>query len=110
MSGGSYDYAFGKIETLAEEIEVRTRARPTRMATLRLAFAAHLHLVAAAAHDIEWVDSGDYGAGDEEESIRKALGPGATDAELDVAIEQVKTTLDALSAAIERAETRRKET
>lgn len=36
----------------------------------RVWFAKLLRAVAKAAHDIEWVDSGDYGPGDEVESIR----------------------------------------
>ena len=48
--------------------------------SLRRVFGAHLKNVATALHDIEWVDSGDYGAGDELEAIKivldelKALG------------------------------------
>ena len=44
MSGGSYDYAYGRIETLADEVEHRTKVHPTAMAPLRLAFVAHLRL------------------------------------------------------------------
>lgn len=66
MSGGSYGYAYGKIEDLANEI------RPT--SPLRKAFKTHLRKVAKACHDIEWVDSGDYGPGDEDEAIRACLG------------------------------------
>ena len=39
----------------------------------REAFAKHLKLVAKALHDIEWVDSADYGPGDENEAIRACL-------------------------------------
>ena len=110
MSGGSYDYAFGRIETLADEVEHRTKAHPTAMGPLRLAFVAHLRLVAAAMHAIEWVDSCDWGPGDEEESIRKALGPGATGAELDVTIDRAREALDALAVALKSAEEKRQET
>lgn len=37
----------------------------------RLWFAGLLKLVAQAMHDIEWVDSGDFGPGDEVESIQE---------------------------------------
>ena len=40
---------------------------------LRLAFKAHLKKVVQALHDIEWVDSGDYGVGDEVEAIEACL-------------------------------------
>jgi len=66
MSGGSYDYAYGRIHDLADAIRLTT--------ALRKAFKKHLHEVADACHAIEWVDSGDCGPGDEDEAIRKALG------------------------------------
>jgi len=69
MSGGSYQYAFYKIEELAAEI------RPG--SALRKAFKAHLVRVAKACHDIEWVDSGDYSHGDEDAAIRACLGESA---------------------------------
>jgi hypothetical protein len=71
MSGGSYQYAYYQIEELAAYI------RPT--SALRKAFKAHLVKIAKACHDIEWVDSGDYGPGDEDDAIRACLGE-ATDA------------------------------
>ena len=61
MSGGSYDYVYSKIY----EIDVRTKTPNLK----RLAFQKLLTLVAAAMHDIEWVDSGDYGEGDEIRAI-----------------------------------------
>lgn len=70
MSGGSYDYAYSKIEDLAEAI------RPTN--PLRKAFKRHLKKVAEACHDIEWVDSCDSGPGDEDAAIRACLGMNAS--------------------------------
>ena len=66
MSGGSYDYTYGKIYQMADDLRVTT--------PLRKAFKAHLRKVAKACHDIEWVDSCDYADGDEEEAIRDCLG------------------------------------
>jgi len=66
MSGGSFDYAFRHVENMADELS-------TQKCGLRKAFAKHLHLVAIAMHDIEWVDSSDYGEGDEIDAIKKAL-------------------------------------
>ena len=66
MSGGSYDYAYARIRELADDI------RPTT--ALRKAFKRHLHEVAKACEDIEWVDSGDCKGGDENEAIRRVLG------------------------------------
>lgn len=63
MSGGSMDYICFKLE--AVEFEENT--------PLRKAFARHIKRVAKALHDIEWVDSGDYGEGDEEPAILACL-------------------------------------
>ncbi|HYF55874.1 MAG TPA: hypothetical protein VEA41_16590 [Salinarimonas sp.] len=96
MSGGSYDYLYHRIDDAADEIEKNTRPhqpdpaarvydRPARrylsaeesaeiLASLegeRLWFAELLRLVGRAMHDIEWVDSGDYGPGDEVFAIRQ---------------------------------------
>lgn len=54
MSGGSYNYAFLKIDDLANEI--RTNNDPKRIAFVDL-----LKKVSDAAHAIEWEDSGDTG-------------------------------------------------
>lgn len=67
MSGGSMDYLYCKVQ----DAEFRADS------PLRRAFRAHLQLVAKALHDIEWVDSCDYGKGDEEEAIRAVLAPHA---------------------------------
>ena len=69
MSGGSYDYLYEKVESMAGQLEGH---KP-----LRRAFAAHLRMVARAMQDIEWVDSCDSSQGDEDESIRACLAPGA---------------------------------
>lgn len=61
MSGGSYDYICHKID----DIEIQG----TRDNKRRLLFQKLLKLVAKAMHDIEWVDSGDCGDGDENKAI-----------------------------------------
>jgi hypothetical protein len=63
MSGGSYDYVCWKIEEFATSL--RNQPRDPR----RASFAKLMMLVAKAAHDIEWVDSCDYGEGDEHKAI-----------------------------------------
>jgi hypothetical protein len=65
MSGGSMGYLYRCLEWQAEFAQDTPE---------RIAFARHLELVAKALHDIEWVDSGDYGPGDENEAIRACLG------------------------------------
>lgn len=94
MSGGSYDYAFRAVRDMAETLESRT-ANP-----LRLAFARHLHLVSQAMHDIEWVDSCDYGKGQEDAAIRAVIAP---DAEVNAALELAETARRKLDDAIHHA-------
>lgn len=76
MSGDSYGYEFQRIYDLADQIR-RFSQDPTPDGVnveLRLKFASHLDLVAEAAHDIEWVDSCDYGPGREDAAIERVLG------------------------------------
>ena len=91
MSGGSMNYLYSKLEYEASFREYTPERR---------AFAKHLKLVAKALHDIEWVDSGDYGPGDEIEAIRACLSAGAT---LESAIEAAHEAHKALRAELERA-------
>src|SRR4051812_45284972 len=66
MSGSSWDYAYKKFEEVAERLAAERDP-------LRVALGRHLKLVARALHDIEWVDSCDYGVGAEAEAIRAVL-------------------------------------
>lgn len=102
MSGGSYDYVYHRIDDLADAIRAsveredasasepprcwdhaakrwmsleESAVRLQRVREARLQFAALLNRVAKAAHDIEWVDSADYGPGDELAAIEAALAP-----------------------------------
>jgi hypothetical protein len=65
MSGGSYDYAYGRVNDFADAMRADTPAR--------IAFRAHLHDVADAMHAIEWVDSADWAPGDEDDAIAKCV-------------------------------------
>lgn len=94
MSGGSYDYAYSKVEDMAERLLDQTRY------PLRVAFGRHLKKVAKAMHDIEWVDSCDYGTGDEVKAINACLSDGA---ELEVAIELAEQTKQDLEKVIQEA-------
>ena len=96
MSGGSYDYADIKIEEFANDI------RPTT--PLRKAFKAHLRKVAKACHDIEWVDSGDCGPGDENEAIRACLGKNGPALVIAEAIKEAARARAELDAAIVEAQ------
>jgi hypothetical protein len=64
MSGGSMNYLYSYLLNNA------TFHTDTPQ---RKAFMEHLKLVAKALHDIEWVDSWDYGPGCEDEAIEACI-------------------------------------
>lgn len=68
MSGGSWDYAYRKVEEVAE----RLLESPLYE---RQEFGRHLMEVANALHEIEWVDSGDRATPVDTEAIMKILNP-----------------------------------
>lgn len=84
------DYLYSRIED----------ARFSTCSIERKAFAAHLKLVAKALHDIEWVDSADFGEGDENAAIRACLHPSQI---LEVVIENAILARTMLSSEIEKA-------
>lgn len=94
MSGGSYDYAYRKVQDFADEL------RDQATNPLRAAFAEHLALISKAMRDIEWVDSGDCGSGDEDDAIRAVLGQGC---EVTKAIELAEKAIVNLSHAVLKA-------
>ena len=79
MSGGSYRYAYLQFEDLAAALEERRTLDDDRTEVIgeaeemRDIFAGLLRHVAKAMHAIEWVDSYDYGPGDEVPAIEAAL-------------------------------------
>lgn len=87
------DYLCYKVEEAAGDI-----ARSSD--PLRKAFGAHLKKVAKALHDIEWVDSSDYGDGDEREAIEAVIGKHA---ELEQLLRDAKDIRDRLEKALEAA-------
>jgi hypothetical protein len=98
MSGGSYGYAYSKLEDLAGWIATMT--------PLRRAFKTHLRRVAKACHDIEWVDSGDCEPGDEDDAIRACIGKDGRALVLaEVLAEAVRVKAE-LDAAIDTANAR----
>lgn len=66
MSGGSWGYFYFQLEEIAEKLAVEKCPH-------RKMFAAHLQKCANALRSIEWVDSGDYGAGAEIKDITKCF-------------------------------------
>lgn len=82
MSGGSMSYMYNDVEDVAKDLEHSSEP-------LRRALGKHLFLVAKALHDIEWVDSGDYGKGDEYESIKSVLGKNWKEITLETTLGQI---------------------
>jgi hypothetical protein len=70
----------------------------------RRAFAKHLAKVAKALHDIEWVDSCDYGPGDENAAIMACIRAGDL---LATATEEARKAAKELQEAIARADERK---
>jgi len=95
MSGGSMDYLYRHVE----DAFISESEHPEANA-LRAAFRAHLELVAKALHDIEWVDSYDYGPGDECEAIRACFATSLADGVLATAIASAEKERGMLDAAI----------
>lgn len=96
MSGGSLDYAYGRIEQIAETLSMEAKTVEHR------AMAQHLFRVAEVLHDIEWVLSGDYSSGDELEKIYALLHPTQiVEAALDAA-RQARDDLDRILKLYER--------
>lgn len=91
MSGGSMNYLYSRLECDANFSENTPE---------RVAFAKHLAKVVKALHDIEWVDSSDYGPGDENEAIRDCIGDTAI---LQSVIEQAREAARVLYVELERA-------
>ena len=94
MSGGSYDYEYSKVQDIAERL---CEQKPA----IRRAFGKHLKLVAAAMHDIEWVDSCDTSPGDEIAAIEKVLGKNAKAAQMSILKEDAEKLIEQLKKAIE---------
>lgn len=89
MSGGSMNYLYSKLEYASFDLSTPERR----------AFRAHLQKVAKALHDIEWVDSGDFGPGDENQAIRDCLSPAGM---LEAAVEMANEALQHLQAELQK--------
>ena len=93
MSGGSWDYFYGRLEDVA--LRLQCERDP-----LRKAFGSHLQKCAKALHDIEWVDSCDCSPGDEVKAIKAVLGPDCPALVLSESRKQAEAALEQLRAAL----------
>lgn len=66
MSGGSYDYAYVKVNDMACNLRLSS--------PLRRAFRQHLLDTADAMKSVEWADSCDISQDDADAAIKKAMG------------------------------------
>lgn len=93
MSGGSWDYLYGRIEDAASTLQ-------NSKEPLRRAFGKHMVKVAKAMHDIEWVDSCDYSPGDEIKSIEDVLDGDGKRAVLEECMAHAEGAMRELQAAL----------
>ena len=93
MSGGSWEYFYARLD------DVATRLCSSRD-PLRRAFGKHLEKCSEALHDIEWVDSGDYGIGDEAKAIKVALGKDSPALVLEESRKHAEAALEQLKSAL----------
>lgn len=84
VSGGHYDYAYQSIDRFIREFQHKANT------PIRQAFLKQIARVSQAMHDIEWVDSGDYSEGDEDNAIIKCLGIGWRNIAYEQVLEEVK--------------------
>jgi hypothetical protein len=66
MSGGSWDYVFSRFDGVANRLAKESDP-------LRRLLGRRVELISKALHDIEWVDSDDYGSGDDVAAIKAVL-------------------------------------
>lgn len=95
MSGGSWNYVYSQIQDVADRLQRRDQS------TDRRALGALLELAAKALHDIEWVDSCDYGEGDDLPAIRACL---TREQRLDAATDAARQALADLRAVLDEVE------
>ena len=91
MSGGSWGYAYSRVEDVAERLMLSGDLN-------RRALGLMLRRAAVALRAVEWVDSGDYGPEKEEEAMRAVLLPADR---LDAATGAARAALDDLRAVLD---------
>lgn len=96
MSGGSYEYLYHKMDDAG--MALMAKHQPA----YRRAFGELMMKCAKAMHDVEWVDSGDMGRGDDEEAIMECIQ--FTDV-LRVTVEDAIDTMKELAVLIKKAQT-----
>jgi hypothetical protein len=96
MSGGSWDYFYSQLRDVGKRLSVSPEANRRALGSLLLRCSDALH-------DIEWVDSSDYGHGDDAKAIAAALGKDAQVLILSEVVAQAEATLAELTVTIAKA-------
>lgn len=96
MSGGSWDYVYHHIQEAVDGLLHQSDP-------LRVALGRKLEPFVKALHDIEWVDSCDYGKGQECEAIMAALGTDAKALILNEVVQKARAIKVELDDAIHAA-------
>lgn len=97
MSGGNLDYAYRRVEEVAQQIFSQAQT------PLHRAFAEHLLKVSKALYELEWLLSGDTAPGDEVEAIRAVVSrTEEIDAATKRAGEAMKELNDVLTSTTDR--------
>ena len=104
MSGGSYNYAYRHLEQFGDSLQTEASGCGYADRTLRELFKLHCYKVAEAMRAIEWNDSGD-GAAKEQELIKACIAPEALPAQMRSAllrdIEEVEEAMKTARAILE---------
>lgn len=95
MSGGSWDYFYSRLDEIALRLLHENHSSEPE---LRRALGRLLRKVVTALHDIEWVDSCDYGKGDEREALLAVFedrAPRVVLEDLSIAVDELRARVDA---------------
>jgi len=93
MSGGSLDYAFMRVQEIADSVLQKSENAHHR------AFGKHLSKISKALKDLEWVLSGDSAEGEEIEAINNVL---PLSCELESVVEDAKVVLSDLTRILNK--------
>jgi len=99
MSGGSWGYFYNDLDDVADRLRFSDEPERRPLGDL-------LKLAVEALHDIEWVDSGDYGAGNEVpaiESVFSSMGVDLNLITLSIMVERAEREISRIRERIDMA-------
>lgn len=86
MSGGEWNYAYMRIDEIANKLLQEKNIKRKILGVL-------MQKLSKALHDIEWVDSEDYGKGDDTKEINEVLNFSKNNEIAKILIEELKSNL-----------------